>query len=127
MLKKREAKEREAARLSDAELERRAKHAKKGVGTRQVTSNIFERNAYVAELAKRRAKGRCQLCDNLAPFRDKKGKPFLETHHVTWLSQDGPDTMENTVALCPNCHRKMHALNLQADIAKLNSGRSHWG
>ena len=122
MLKKEEAKEREAASLSDTELEKRARHTKKGVGTRQVTTSTFERNAYVAELAKRRAKGTCQLCDNLAPFKDKKGKPFLETHHIIWLSQDGPDTIENTVALCPNCHRKMHALNRGVDIEKLKAG-----
>lgn len=31
----------------------------------------------------------------------------METHHVVWLSQ-GADSVDNTVALCPNCHRKMH-------------------
>jgi 5-methylcytosine-specific restriction protein A len=69
----------------------------------------------VAELAKRRAQGICQLCDDPAPFVDKKGNPFLETHHIVWLSKDGEDTIENTVALCPNCHRKMHSLNLKYD------------
>lgn len=24
-----------------------------------------------------------------------------------WLSNDGEDTIDNTIALCPNCHRKM--------------------
>ncbi|PGR23313.1 hypothetical protein COC52_24870 [Priestia megaterium] len=36
-----------------------------------------------------------------------------------WLSQAGLDTLDNTVALCPNCHRKMHSLNLEEDIIKL--------
>jgi len=24
------------------------------------------------------------------------------------LSEGGEDTLENAIALCPNCHRKMH-------------------
>ncbi|MGQ9558779.1 MAG: HNH endonuclease [Desulfurispora sp.] len=31
----------------------------------------------------------------------------------------GKDTIENTVALCPNCHRKMHSLNLPEDKRRL--------
>jgi 5-methylcytosine-specific restriction enzyme A len=51
---------------------------------------------------------------------DKKdGEPFLEIHHIKWLSNGGDDSIDNTVALCPNCHRKMHALNLQKDIISL--------
>ncbi|WP_223111555.1 HNH endonuclease [Billgrantia pellis] len=38
---------------------------------------------------------------------------------MEWLAKGGEDTIENTVALCPNCHRKMHALGLEADILRL--------
>ena len=72
-------------------------------------------------MAKRRANGICQLCDEPAPFKDKNGEPFLESHHIVWLSNGGEDTIENSTALCPNCHRKMHSLNLRADIDKLNA------
>ena len=120
-LKKVKQKEREARRLSNKELEKRATFSKKGVGVREVFSKAFERNPYVAELAKRKANGLCQLCENPAPFQDGAGKPFLETHHIEWLSMGGDDSIVNTVALCPNCHRKMHILNLKADIEKLES------
>jgi 5-methylcytosine-specific restriction protein A len=119
ILKKQKKKQRDAKRLSIDILEERAKYSKKGVGSRQVTSTTFERNEYVAELAKRRAKGFCQLCEEPAPFKNKKGEPFLESHHIVWLSKGGDDTIENTVALCPNCHRKMHSLNLKSDINHL--------
>ena len=33
---------------------------------------------------------------------------YLESHHVTWLSRGGYDLIDNVVALCPNCHRKIH-------------------
>jgi 5-methylcytosine-specific restriction protein A len=82
-------------------------------------STNIQSNVYVAELAIRRAEGTCQLCEEPAPFKDKKGKPCLEHHHIVWLSQGGEDNIENTVALCPNCHRKMHSLDLKSDRKKL--------
>lgn len=85
------------------------------VSQREAVSTIYIRDAYVSEHAKRRANGYCQLCEQAAPFLNKEGKPYLEAHHVIWLSQDGPDTINNTVALCPNCHRKMHVLNEEED------------
>ena len=90
ILKKQEAKEKEAAGLTDAELEKRARHSKKRVGTRQVTTSTFERNVYVAELAKRKADGICQLCNSPAPFKDKKGNLFLEALHIVWFSCSCP-------------------------------------
>ena len=119
IVKKQENKQREARRLSDPELEKRAEYSRKGVGTRQISSQTYERIVYVAELTKRRANGICQLCTEPAPFKDKNGEPFLEAHHVVWLSKGGDDTIENSTALCPNCHRKMHALNLKSDIKLL--------
>jgi 5-methylcytosine-specific restriction protein A len=121
ILKKQKQKQKEASRLSNEELEKRATYAKKGVGTRQVSSTTFERNEYVSEFAKRRAKGVCQLCDKPAPFKNKQDEPFLESHHIVWLAKGGDDTIENTVALCPNCHRKMHVLNLKSDVNKLRA------
>jgi len=43
----------------------------------------------------------------------------LESHHVIWLSRNGEDTIYNTVALDPSCHRKMHILDLVSDVEKL--------
>lgn len=117
--KKQQQREREARKLSDTDLLMRARYSKKVVGARQVRTSTYDRNVYVAELARRRANGICQLCEKPAPFMDKTGQPFLESHHVIWLSQIGEDSIENTVALCPNCHRKMHVLNLESDIEKL--------
>lgn len=54
-----------------------------------------------------------------APFLDREGNAYLETHHIVWLSKGGSDTLDNTAALCPNCHRKMHVVNRSEDIAKL--------
>lgn len=49
----------------------------------------------------------------------KNGKPYLESHHVITLADGGPDVIYNTVAICPNCHRKIHVLNSREDTKKL--------
>lgn len=63
----------------------------------------------------------------MAPFQNKDGEPYLETHHIICLSHGGPDTIDNTVALCPNCHRKMHVLNLEEDQEHIKEVMSHDG
>lgn len=113
-------KEKQAKRLNNEMLAQRAKESQsEKTSVRNVVTTTYERNAYVSEYAKRRANGICQLCERKAPFKNKDGEPYLETHHIEWLSRGGTDTIDNTVALCPNCHRKMHVLDLEEDKKKL--------
>ncbi|MBW6398945.1 HNH endonuclease [Roseomonas sp. HJA6] len=107
------------SRASVGELVRRARlGGREQPGTRQTVVAQFERNLAVAELAKRLAEGRCDLCREPAPFSVSR-VPYLECHHVVHLAQGGADTIENAVALCPNCHRRMHALDLRSDRERL--------
>jgi len=110
-----EEKERAVRRLSDEGLRKLASAAPKTPSTRKLATYQFDRNPAVCELAKRRAGGKCQLCGDDAPFRNRDGEPYLETHHVKPLSEGGEDSILNTVALCPNCHRKMHVLGKEDD------------
>lgn len=111
-------------KLSLDELEFQARYSLKEGGKREVVSDVYERDQLVSEYTKRKANGICQLCNQPAPFKNRDGEPYLETHHIVWLSKDGKDIIENTVALCPNCHRKMHVLNLPADVATLKKATS---
>ena len=86
-----------------------------------VLTKTYHRDPTIAAYVKKRAKGVCQLCGQKAPFIDENGDPYLECHHVKWLSQGGMDSENNCVALCPNCHRKMHIINDPEDIAFLLS------
>ena len=84
----------------------------------------YKRNAYVALYAKKRANGICQLCGKPAPFNGKNGEPYLESHHIVWVSHHGEDTIKNTVALCPNCHKKMHVVNNDKEVAYLKESNA---
>jgi 5-methylcytosine-specific restriction enzyme A len=112
---------RKARKLTNAELVEKAEKAPRQAGERTVTSKQYERNPYVSMLTKRYANGFCELCGVAAPFTDANGQPYLETHHIDWLARGGHDTLANTVALCPNCHRKMHVVDAQEDKAKLRN------
>ena len=83
----------------------------------QATTTLRKRNPYLPAIAKKRANGICQLCQKAAPFVDEKGNPYLEAHHIVPLSANGPDCLENMVALCPNCHRMVHHVPTAEDIA----------
>ena len=118
---KQELREKRARRLSDEELIKKISAYTRKVRIQRVLSKRFARNEHVAEYAKRRANGKCQLCGQNAPFNDKSNQPYLEVHHIQWLSKGGEDKIDNIVALCPNCHKKMHILNLQDDKRCLRS------
>lgn len=75
----------------------------------QITTIVFDRNPDVVAEALLRAGGRCEKCRQPAPFlRRSDGSPYLEVHHRIPLAQQGEDTLDNVLALCPNCHRQMH-------------------
>ncbi len=123
--------EREAAKLrglSLAELRKRADDTgRKRPKRLPAHGTTYRRSAAVVALAKARAMGECDLCRAPAPFQDKYGFPFLEAHHIVWLSRGGPDRASNAVALCPNCHRKMHLLSLADDQALLQQRATAYG
>lgn len=74
-----------------------------------VTKTVFIRDPDVVAEALLRASGKCEECASPAPFiRKADGHPYLEVHHKIPLAGGGRDTMDNVLALCPNCHRKAH-------------------
>ena len=92
------------------------------------SQSSYERDPLVKAWVINNAKGICELCGKPGPFEDKHGNLFLEEHHVVPLADGGPDTVENAVALCPNCHRKCHlspeklniAMNLEKRIKRID-------
>lgn len=91
------------------------------ISTLKSTPNTtYSRSVFIREFARRVSNGVCQLCDMDAPFYDTHGQPFLEVHHIHYLSNGGNDTIDNVIALCPNCHRKIHHLEIEEDVKKIS-------
>ena len=74
-----------------------------------VITTAYRRNPDVVAEILNRARGICEGCNQKAPFiRRSDDSPYLEVHHKIKLSDNGEDTIENSLALCPNCHRRCH-------------------
>ena len=77
--------------------------------TKRVESSVYERSPDIVAEVLHRSNGHCELCSSPAPFNRKSdNSPYLEVHHKIWLSNGGEDSIENAIALCPNCHRREH-------------------
>ncbi|MDP3008881.1 MAG: HNH endonuclease signature motif containing protein [Methylococcales bacterium] len=75
----------------------------------QIISRGYKRNSDVIAEVLVRAIGICEKCKSNAPFiRKKNNTPYLEVHHKIQLAEGGEDTVDNSEALCPNCHREKH-------------------
>ena len=90
-------------------LERLKLAESKPIKVVQVSVSRFVRNPDVVAERLFLAKGKCQRCKKSAPFlRSSDNTPYLEVHHIEPLANGGMDTVENTEALCPNCHAQTH-------------------
>lgn len=73
------------------------------------TVYVYQRNPDVVAEVLARANGVCERCLSKAPFLRKTDRtPYLEVHHRLPLADGGEDTIDNAIALCPNCHRGQH-------------------
>ena len=75
----------------------------------QGARNVYQRSRDVRTYVLARANGRCEGCGSDAPFLRADGTPYLEPHHLRRVSDGGPDHPAHVIALCPNCHRRVHA------------------
>lgn len=75
--------------------------------TRVRSGNAYRRDPKVRAEVLKIAGGRCECCGELG-FLTEAGERYLETHHVVGVSERGPDSSGNVVAVCPLCHRKAH-------------------
>jgi len=101
--------------LTEQELYERAEQAATAVSPEEgITSSgtsrrtTYTRSDAVRRFAHRMADGMCQGCDREAPFVDENGDPYLEVHHLDRRSDGGADHPDNVIAICPNCHRRVH-------------------
>lgn len=97
----------EVERLLPSILEGKPK-GRKAPEKNKSTSSQFIRDATIVSWVLANSKGTCECCENVAPFRRKNGQLYLEVHHVKPLADEGSDTIENAIAICPNCHREIH-------------------
>jgi hypothetical protein len=88
-------------------LASRALETKSSPPSRARTGKTYYRDPKVREAVLELAGGHCERCGQEG-FLTVAGNRYLETHHVVGVADRGPDTMDNVIAVCPNCHRQAH-------------------
>ncbi|WP_314326118.1 YDG/SRA domain-containing protein [Paenarthrobacter ilicis] len=85
--------------------------------------NRIVRNYEVTTSVKRLYDHKCQICGTRLVT---SAGPYSEGAHVRPLGipHNGPDTLDNILCLCPNCHKLLdgHALTIRPDGTVLNLG-----
>jgi len=98
-------------------LEQAQKQAQETTKKSTSSSQNFERNGAVRELARRRSKCSCEMTNcNYTGFEKKKGGKYIEVHHIRGLAAGGKDGIRNVAAVCPDCHKKAHYSKNSEDI-----------
>lgn len=80
-----------------------------------VQNYAFKRSIGVRQRVLRRSSGLCEFCHSPG-FHMPDGRIYIETHHITPLSEGGTDTVSNIVALCANHHREAHHGQRQEEL-----------
>jgi HNH endonuclease len=76
-------------------------------GKMSTTGHRYQRKEEVRRFVIEQAKGTCECCRELG-FLLPEGNHYLEAHHIIGLAKQGPDTVDNVIALCPSDHREAH-------------------
>ncbi|MDB4528196.1 EVE domain-containing protein, partial [Akkermansiaceae bacterium] len=65
------------------------------------TTTVFDRDARIVALAKKRAAYRCEVRGCTTPlFKKADGTSYVEVHHIIMLADGGRDEPENVACLC---------------------------
>ncbi|MCB4766573.1 MAG: HNH endonuclease [Sulfurovum sp.] len=82
--------------------------------------STYPRNNILKNYVKRRANYACEMPNcNYQGFLKENGESYIEVHHVIPLSEGGEDSINNTIALCPNCHRALHYANNRQQLREM--------
>jgi hypothetical protein len=61
---------------------------------------------------------RCCLCP--------EHHDVVDLHHVILVSEGGPNTKENLMAVCPTCHAKIHRIRKKYSVEQLQMYKERW-
>jgi len=84
------------------------------IGKAGIGKSGYKRDPAIAAEALRLAIFKCEINTSHQTFiSNVKGQPYLEAHHLIPIGNQGSypfslDVTANIVALCPNCHRRLH-------------------
>ena len=71
-------------------------------------STSYSRDPAVRSYVLGKAEGCCEYCGEEGFLLTDGISRYLESHHIIALADEGQDTIDNVIALCPKHHREAH-------------------
>ena len=81
--------------------------------TKYIEIKQVERDRDIREVCLMRAGYQCEINSEHTSFTTVNGRQYVESHHIIPLKYQDQfnfnlDTVDNLIALCPNCHKAIH-------------------
>lgn len=102
-------------------------------GDPQVPIRMSGRTRYIAADVERtlleESRGRCCICRKVRiPGTLVTGNldPVTQKHHLIHFSSGGPNTADNLVVVCADCHTRIHRNEAAFTTEKLRQCKDHW-
>lgn len=91
----------------------------------KMTTYRILRDTAIARRVKALHGHRCQVCGLLLEGRG--GRPYAEAHHIRPLGapHHGPDSEDNVVCVCPNCHAQLDQGAIVLDLDRMRAHPEH--
>lgn len=86
-----------------------------------VTIDKIKRYQNLVNDLKKKCGYKCQICGY--SFQMNNGNYYCEAHHVKYLSQDGSQSPDNVIILCPNHHRMFHYSSEKIVVGEIMNGQ----
>ncbi|AFQ50461.1 HNH endonuclease [Burkholderia cepacia] len=96
------------------------------IGSSGLSKAGYQRNPTVAARALQLANFKCEIdAEHQTFISNATGTPYVEAHHLIPFSNQGGypfslDVTANIVALCPNCHRRLHHGKADEKVRDIN-------
>jgi len=89
----------------------------------QITYRVL-RETYLARKLKLMHNNRCQICSLTLKIN---GSTYSEAHHIIPLGKphNGPDTPDNIIVVCPNCHVQLDYFSMELVQEKIIGVAGH--
>lgn len=119
------------AKLDDVSREQRQKEEALLIFLKEDKNNFkIKRKGYIDcpycgnsydEYIKQTRGRKCQICQY--SFIMDNGNEYCEAHHIQYLSENGSQSPENVILLCPNHHRMFHYAHDAVLVGNLVDGK----
>ena len=85
--------------------------------------STYHRNQANVQAVKAAFNNKCAICETTIKINNDQF--YSEAHHIFPLNENGPDTIDNMICVCPNCHVKLDLKIMRIDLTRIYNPNNH--